>query len=141
MATRLEVETNSIERADHARAAVEGALGRLVAFVARSHEDPTSTAAGLGVPAGLPEGALPPSLEDPELMLDAPRTMKAQHYARWPDDPLPALGGRTAREAVRTKDGRKKVDVLLREMELHDGSLPEAERFDFAALRRELGLK
>jgi hypothetical protein len=35
--------------------------------------------------------------------------MKAQHYATWADDPLPALRGKTARQAVKTAAGRKAV--------------------------------
>jgi hypothetical protein len=69
--------------------------------------------------------------------------MKAQHYARWPDDPLPALGGKTARQAVKTKSGRKAVVELIRDMEHGEAREAKAGRpaFDFSALRKTLGLE
>ncbi len=54
-----------------------------------------------------------PTEQEREIILQ----MKAQHYARWPDDPLPALSGKTARQAVKTKSGRKAVLDLIRDME------------------------
>ena len=69
--------------------------------------------------------------------------MKAQHYDRWPDDPLPALGGKTARQAVKTKSGRKAVLDLIREMEHDESREARAGQpaFDFTALRKTLGLE
>ena len=68
--------------------------------------------------------------------------MKARHYATWPDDPLPALGGKTARQAVKTASGRKAVLDLIRDME--HGEAREAKQghpaFDFTPLRKTLGL-
>ena len=68
--------------------------------------------------------------------------MKAQHYATWADDPLPALGGKTARQAVKTASGRKAVLDLIRDME--HGEARGAKRgelaFDFTPIRKTLGL-
>ena len=67
---------------------------------------------------------------------------KRQHYAGWPDEPLPALNGRTAREAVRTREGRLAVEELLRQFE----NAEERERkeghaaYEFFDIRKELGL-
>ena len=69
--------------------------------------------------------------------------MKAEHYARWPDDPLPALGGKTARQAVKTKAGRQAVLELIRDME-HDEAREARQgqpAFDFTGLRKTLGLE
>jgi hypothetical protein len=65
-----------------------------------------------------------------------------QHYARWPDDKLPALGGKSARQAVKTAAGRQEVIDLLRMMEnagehKTTGGVPA---YDFNIIRRELGL-
>ncbi len=68
------------------------------------------------------------------------RAFKAQHYAAWLDMKLPALRGKSPREAVRKTAGRRDVGQLLREPEFHEGQLPPHERFDVATLRRELGL-
>jgi hypothetical protein len=69
------------------------------------------------------------------------RDMKAKHYADWADQPIPALGGKTPRAAVRTKEGRLKVDTLLKECENFEAGMPAGQRFDFGGIRRDLGLE
>lgn len=43
--------------------------------------------------------------------------MKERHYAEWLHDPVPALGGKTPREAAKTKRGHEKLDALLKDLE------------------------
>ncbi len=136
-ADELVVETNSILRADRLRARVEKALGGLVRFRARTHEDLAATMERMkrqGGPA--PSRPAVESKEASEIV----RAFKAQHYAAWADEPVPALGGKTPRQAVATKDGRRAVDRLLATMEGHEGRLPARDRYDFGGLRRELGV-
>jgi hypothetical protein len=57
-----------------------------------------------------------------------------------PSSHIPALDGKTPREAVRTGVGRHRVDVLLRDIEHRESRLPPAQRVDLAPLRRDLGL-
>jgi hypothetical protein len=52
-----------------------------------------------------------------EIERDLILKLKQEHYARWLDDPLPALAGRTPREAIRTAAGREQVEDLLRGIE------------------------
>jgi hypothetical protein len=88
-----------------------------------------------------------PAAKRPPLSPEEERNMvlsvKAAHYATWPDIPVPALGGKTPRDAVRSETGRHAVDQLLRDFENSE----EHERlaghpaFDFGPLRAELGLK
>ncbi len=80
-----------------------------------------------------------PTEKEREIILQ----MKAQHYDRWPDDPLPALGGKTARQAVKTKSGRQAVLELIRAMERDETREARAGQpaFDFTALRKALGLE
>ena len=40
-----------------------------------------------------------------------------KHMSAWPDQEIPALGGKTPREAVKTKAGREKVIGLVKDME------------------------
>lgn len=68
------------------------------------------------------------------------RQLKFDHYAAWLDEKVPALGGKTPREAARTKAGRKRVTALLDQFVTEEARLPPAERFDFTALRQALGL-
>ena len=89
-----------------------------------------------GPVAGEPFSAFE-SVEANQLML----TFKKQHYADWIDQPLPALQGRTPREAVSTKTGRERVELLLKDCEYHEARMPEGQRYDFSHLRVELGLR
>jgi hypothetical protein len=65
------------------------------------------------------------------------------HYSRWPDMPLGALGGGTAREAVKTAAGRAKVEMVLRDIENGEERKRRAgdPAYDVRKLRRELGLE
>ena len=89
-----------------------------------------------GPPAKEPQ-RLPPELER-ELTLK----YYAEHYARWPDEKLPALKGKTPREAVKTAAGKRAVDDLIRMME--NGAERDRKTgrpaFDFKPLRKALGL-
>ena len=67
------------------------------------------------------------------------KDMYDSHYREWLDYPLPALGGKSPRKAIRSKEGRHRVEDLLREMEyLHNESDVE---YDISWVRRELKLQ
>lgn len=136
LATSLQLETNSKSRADVLRARVEGACGDLISHRAREHADPLSEKALLSE-AGRKGASEPPPPEAEQLILD----FKRRHYADWPNHPLPALDGKTPREAVQTVGGRGAVDVLLKEMENLEQRAGEGASFDFSLLRRELNLE
>jgi hypothetical protein len=78
----------------------------------------------------------------PEVEREIVSQFYEQHYDRWPDVPLPALGSRTPRDAIRTSEGRRQVIDLLKTMENH----AEHERregryaYDFSRLKAELGI-
>jgi hypothetical protein len=70
-------------------------------------------------------------------------SFKRRHYRAWPDQALPALGGKTARQAAKTKRGKAKLIELLKEMENHELRQARADgvpAYDFAWLWQELGL-
>ncbi len=66
-----------------------------------------------------------------------------KHYREWPDSHLPALEGRTPREAVRTARGRNQVIEVLKSMENGEERkrLAGESFYDFSRLRAELGLE
>lgn len=66
-----------------------------------------------------------------------------KHYREWPDSHLPALEGRTPREAVRTARGRNQVIEVLKSMENGEDRkrLAGESFYDFSRLRAELGLE
>lgn len=131
----LRLETNSRERADRLRGLAEAKLGALVTFRVREHSDPVAQIAKGGRPAG------PAAREPmPPEALEMVRQMQAEHYRRWVDEEIPALGGLTPREAAKRKGAaRKQLELLLAEFENAEARRPEAQRFDVSILRRELG--
>jgi hypothetical protein len=84
-----------------------------------------------------PTTRLPPEIEAAAIL-----QMKEKHYASWPDVALPALNGKTPREASRTVNGRKELRDLLRGMENNEAQERKEGRaaYDFGKLRRELGI-
>jgi hypothetical protein len=132
----LRLETNSRERADRLRRLVEERLGALVRFRIREHSAPVAHM-GEGR-ARRPRATSEPM---PPEALEIVKRMQAEHYRRWVDEEIPALGGLTPREAARRKGAsRKSLELLLAEIENAEAGRPEAERFDVSILRRDLGL-
>lgn len=134
-ASDLRVNTNSVKRANRIRKRLEAALGPLVVFKIRDHQDPTS---GFAASRDGSKKAFRPA--QPEEFLAVAREFKARHYQAWMDTEVPALGGQTPRQAARRVSSRKQVELLLRDIENREARLPEAERFDFAPIRAELGV-
>ena len=129
---RLRLETNSVERANRLRAQLEAGCGALLRHRLREHANPLSSAR--------PDRESVPLPEPPPEALEALRELKGRHYATWSDTPLPALGGKTPRQAARTRRGREQVDVILRSMENGEHRAGGGAPFDFGPLRRGLGL-
>jgi len=132
-ASTLRIETNSRERADTVRSLVEGACAPLIKHRAREHTDPRAL---MGQGSAPPRPAVAQSPEAMQFVLD----FKRKHYATWPDQQLPALDGMTPREAVTRHAMRRRVALLLEDMEHAEEALPDGERFDFGELRAGLGL-
>ncbi|MFH1912135.1 MAG: SEC-C metal-binding domain-containing protein [Pseudomonadota bacterium] len=69
-------------------------------------------------------------------------SMMQKHMSAWPDKEIPALGGKTPREAAATKAGREKVLDFIKDIENREARKKKAgEPFiDLGPLRRELGI-
>ena len=134
---KLRVESFSVQRADRLRAQIETACGGRLRHRSREHTDPRALI-NKGPTAKVQNA---PSAPSPDEANAAILSYKGQHYSAWPDQPLPALDGQTARAAVQTEAGREQVDLLLKEIESNEARAPEGQRFDFSVLRRELGLE
>lgn len=139
----LLLETNSLPRADALRRRVEQACGARIRYIGREEKDAEELIQRAGEERERPAQRLdrPDREDEPSAEeLEVVRQLKAQHYQRWLDMKLPSLGGRTPREAMKSRSMRGQVDVLLKQMENQEARLPPGERFDIAALRAELGL-
>jgi len=126
-AIRDEIATRLGPRASQKGVVIESVAQMMAAAVARR---------GSGAAPGRSREADAP--QPPEIKALVAR-MSAEHWRTWPDIPLPALGGRTPREAAATPDGRERLEVLLLEFASREG-MPGAMTPDIAALRRELGM-
>ncbi len=69
--------------------------------------------------------------------------MMRTHWEKWPDMVLPALHGKTPRQAVREKLGRQLVNVILEDAERNcrnaNGTMGSLD--NLLKVRRELGLE
>jgi hypothetical protein len=65
------------------------------------------------------------------------------HYRKWLDDKLPALGGKTPREAARDFDGREQLVALLKDLENLEARRARETGLSYDAgwLWRELGIE
>jgi hypothetical protein len=135
---KLRLECNSRRRLEKGRGLIEQYCGVFARHLGDSFIDleemKKSTAEGPPSPPSKPV--------DPELERELIAKVQAEHYAKWPDERLPALGGRTPRQAVRSKRGREQVEELLRDFENSSERARKEGRpaFDFSGLRSELGL-
>ena len=131
--SELVVDTNSVERANRLRSQLEDSCRGLLVHARREHSDP-----------------LAPRFVKPHIVARAPedfpggaeiaRAFKQRHYGEWTDHPIPALQGKTPREAIRPAQGRTAVEVLLKDFENREQRSPPEARFDFAEVRKDLGL-
>jgi hypothetical protein len=129
----LRAETTSSTRADALRARIEAACGDRIRHRAREHTDPLSERARRAGRGAKRE-------QTPPEMIPALLELKRRQFARWVDESIPALGGRTPREAARTVSGRAAVELLLKDIENRERRLPDGADFDFAEVRKELRL-
>ena len=81
-------------------------------------------------------------MQHPEVQAHLTEMMR-KHWEGWVDDNIPALGGKSPREAVKTADGREAVDALLQGAERGHGQDPiiaAANRRGTQQVRELLGL-
>lgn len=141
---RLTCEVNSAKRSEAIRAIVTEALGDHARYRATEIQSLERLWDERG--AGGAEDATRVDDEQAALMAHPEvrakiNEMMAGHYERWVVEQIPALGGRTPLEAMRTSGGRERVEALLIDMERRSTGMsgaPDAEIF--RRLRERLGL-
>lgn len=146
-AQRLAVCVNSEAREQRVRGLVTEALGDRARFLltetesterawtdARTGSRPSASRAQIGREterlAAIPEIA--------RAMME----LIAKQYERWPDEHLPALDGRTPREAVKNAEGREAVAAIIAEIERNGvRQVPPLDPAVVIRMREELGLR
>lgn len=131
----LIIETNSDRRARNAKALVKRRLGDAVRFLSAERRDLHDV---LAERKAAEEPLEPPPEPPPELAAQIEERQK-RYYLDWLDSPLPALDGKTPREAARSKRGRELLEALLADFAQRSERLPHMAP-DIGALRRELKL-
>jgi hypothetical protein len=107
----IEVSYKTQAYADEGRLWIESLAGEAVEFLGRDIKDPkvAMMLGGLGEKRPAPPADLPP-----EALAEIIETTLRRSYARWADEPLPALGNKTPRTAIKTAAGLERVKGLLR---------------------------
>jgi hypothetical protein len=135
---RLVLEANSRERLGRGRELVERLAGAAV-----SHQGDEFTGVEAAMRKSKRAGPKPESGIPPEIEWELIQKVMAEHYRTWPDTPLPALDGRTPRQAVATPEGRSQVAELLKFIENGEERNRREGRawFDVSGLKAELQIE
>ena len=141
----LQVTVNSAARAERIRKEIKTRLGEGARFkTALIHsteamlKEARTRAARQEAPARKDEKLM----QHPEVREHLAR-MVAFHWEGWVDEKIPALGGKSPRQAVKTADGRESVEALLRSAERRaasDGDMGEEILRAVEGARRTLNL-
>lgn len=143
----LTAEVNSEGRADAARKHIETALGTGVRYRAceiQSMERMLEEARTAGASG---HSNLSAATQESERLAELPEVravvarMMAAHWERWIDQPIPLLGGRTPKQAVKDEDGREIVESLIIQGERAGRRMKApTDEAVFQRLRERLGL-
>jgi hypothetical protein len=138
---RVQVSYRTQKYADEGRPWFEGVAGSAAVFVSREIADPKGMLSQR--PPGEVTAPSAPTTLSPEMISGVIGQQIRHLYADWADQPLPALDGKTPREAIKTPAGLEQVKFLLHTYE--HGELQQAKdqhrspiSFDF--LWQELGI-
>jgi len=113
---RIELFYKTQNYADQGRPWFEALAGKSVEFVGRELSDPRSAMKNPPTGKTGSSATTAPNLP-PEVLAEAVEKSLHRIYANWSDEPIPALGGKTPRQALATATGRERVRGLLRSYE------------------------
>jgi len=133
--TTLEVETMSEERLENCRRRLDELLGDRIRLM-ETRRKSVNQALQEEPPADAPE----PLILPPEVLAE----IEEQMLRQWIDDSIPALGGLTPREAVKTPEGRQRLLDLFDYIERQQAERPTAPGIfspDYRKAKKMLGLE
>jgi hypothetical protein len=137
----LVVSVNSKERAEQARTLFGGALG---ARIGPPLTEIQSLEQVMAARSAAPKS--PPTMLElsPEQRRSIIHQSLNKHYRRMLNEPIPMLGNRSPREAVKTEAGREKVVSWLKTLENHSANVADRNNpmatYDFSWLWVDLGV-
>ena len=125
-ADRLEMFHRTQSMADEGRDWFEALAGASVRHLTREIADPAG--ALQDAMASGPQRASAPGVAEapdlpPEVMTQVVEQALRRSYANWADEPIPALAGKTPRQAIRTAAGLERVMGLLRSYEANEADM------------------
>ena len=141
-ADRISVFYRTQGYADRGRPWFEALARDAVQFLSRELSDPKGALAGTSIKQRQKPDRPAPHLP-PEVMAELIEKAILQSYANWPDEPIPALAGRTPRQAIRTPAGLERVKGLLRGYEANETKQARREgrrAISYAFLWNALGI-
>ncbi len=109
---RLTVDVNSKKRAEKIRKEIEKRLGKKARFKLDRIEDLDAAMARQEAKDGETSSEHEELMQHPEVREQMAKMIN-KHWEQWVDMPLPALGKKTPRKAVKTADGREAVEGVL----------------------------
>jgi len=134
----LVLSTNSRERAERGRDILVAHLRSMVGAPLISHEDVEQAFKNRPVRSGSGSEQIPPEVQEQLL-----KKYFDEHYRQTLDEPLPALGDKTPREAVKTEKGREEVIDWLKNLENNEQRRAASQKqkpYDSVWMWEELGL-
>jgi len=139
---KMTCEVNSAERAERLRAIIEKKLTGGEATYRTTIVQSADALMQERTPSASADTEHEELMDHPEVRAHIEEMMR-KHWEAWPDMELPALRGKTPRQAVKTELGRRQVSALLEDAERscrsQDGALGDLENLQ--RVRRELGLE
>ena len=139
---KMTCEVNSAERAERLRAIIEKKLTGGEAIYNTTVVQSADAMMQVRTPSASADAEHEELMDHPEVRAHIEEMMR-KHWEAWQDMELPALKGKTPRQAVKSKLGRQQVSALLEDAERscmsQDGALGDMENLQ--RVRRELGLE
>lgn len=112
----MTAEVNSNKRAARLKREVARRLGDRAAYVRAVIESTEHLLEQARAGKGGPPRETDPALRELEAAL------QEQHWTAWLDESVPALGGKTPRQAARSREGREMLNALLADFEWRGGA-------------------
>ncbi len=140
---KMTVEVNSEAREEMIKLEIEKRLGHKASYKVTDIRPLESVMAeAASNPASSRHNEEQKALQNTPEVQEAIKDMLNKHWQGWLDTEIPALGGKTPRQASQTEDGREALQALLRDLEARDehSGMPVSQQPYVDWARKELGL-